>query len=446
MKRNFRSLLPALMLLALPAAAGAETAIDSTTTVRAQQDRHPGFQNETLVPITQFLGVDMEKLGDGNLSAHFYGWGRMDVADSRPTLNQGDGSRLDGGFTYGYLQYRFKGANALVRAGRLFVTEGIVNEQLDGVSARTDLPYGFAVSGFGGATVHNVDVPGAGSDGKGEGVFGGRVNYRQGGLLDLGLSGIYESSVHKLDSARTLAGSFGSHRLVAGDIWLSPHNMVQFSGHSSYNTETESIAEHSYLLQVTPHSDVILTANYDERNDRDYFYSSVLFANMLRNLGQESRILGGSATYTFGKNTEISADFRRYRRDIGKADRFGGDLRGTFYDNSVRTGLGYHYLRSSSDFAVLPVASSSGSFHEARCYAMRDTKSYFAALDVIGYFFKEPVDNGKNAWEALGSLGYRLTPQVALSGDLSYGRNPQYDDELKGLVRLTYNVNLGDSK
>lgn len=443
-KASFCRLLPALLLLSIPAAAGAETAVDSTTIVRAQQDRYPGFQSNTLVPVTQFLGVDMEKLGDGNLSAHFYGWGRMDLADHRPTLNQGEGNRLDGGFTYGYLQYRFKGANALVRAGRLFVTEGIVNEQLDGVSARTDLPYGFAVSGFGGATVHNVDVPGAGSDGKGEGVFGGRVNYRQGGLLDLGLSGIYESSAPKLDTAPNLAGSFGSHRLVAGDIWLSPHPSVQLSGHSSYNTETKGIAEHSYLLQVTPHSDVILTANYDEHNDRDYFYSSVLFANMLHNLGQDSRILGGSATYTFRKNTEISGDYRRYRRDIGKADRFGGDLRGTFYDNSVRTGLGYHYLRSSPDFA--PAASLSGSFHEARCYAMRDTKSYFATLDLIGYFFKEPVDNVKNAWEALGSLGYRVTPQLALSGDLSYGRNPLYDDEMKGLVRLTYNVNLGEMK
>jgi hypothetical protein len=444
MKKVFCRLLPALFLAALPAAVHAETSVDSTSILRFQQDSGAGSMDRSLVPITQFLGADFEKLGDGKLSAHLYGWGRLDLADHKGGIDA-ENRTVDGSLSYGYLQYRFDNANARARAGRIFVTEGIINEQVDGVSARTDLPYGFGVSGFGGANVHTASIPGAGTDGKGDGIFGGRVNYRKSGLLELGFSGIYESKAPapNVIPAGTVSGSYGDHRLLGADIWLNPLAMVQLSGHSSYNTETEKFAEHSYLVQVTPRKDLVLSANFDEHHDRDYFYSSILFSNMIKNLSQESRVIGGSATYTINKNTDLSGDYKNYKRDLGKADRFGGELRGNFLDNTLRTGISYHYLRASSDFAIVPADTASGSFHEARCYAMHDTKSYFASVDLIDYIFKKPVENRDSAWEALGSLGYHLTPDLAISGDLSYGQNPQYNDEVKGLIRLTYNMISG---
>jgi hypothetical protein len=76
---------------------------------------------------------------------------------------------------------------------------------------------------------------------------------------------------------------------------------------------------------------------------------------------------------------------------------------------------------------------------------MHDTKTYFAAVDAIDYIFKERVNNEKSAWEAMASLGYHLTPELAVSGDFSYGRNPDFIEDIKGLVRLTYNMTF-DSK
>ena len=214
--------------------------------------------------------------------------------------------------------------------------------------------------------------------------------------------------------------------------------MVQLSGRASYNTETSKLAEQSYLMQVTPGKDLLLSATFDQYNDRDYFFSSILFSDMLKKDGQQSRAAGASATYSTAKYGDVSADYKHYSRDAGKGDRFGGDWRGTFQDKSLRTGLGYHYLRTTPDFAILP--SASGSFHEIRCYALHDTKGYFASVDLIDYVFKEPVQGKDYAWEALAALGYHLTADLSLSGDLSYGKNPQYDNEVKGLLRLTYNT------
>jgi len=441
LKGVFSGLFPALCL-ALPSVVEAGGSLDSTTILNVQQSSLPGFQSKTLMPAIEFFGLDMDKLGDGNLSVHFYGWGQLDLADRQPSI-YGEQDRVDGSLTYGYLQYRFKYANAQAKAGRLFVNEGIINEQVDGAYAHTDLPYGFGVSAFGGATVHTVDVPNLGTDGKGNGIYGGRAFYRSGGLAEVGFSGVYESTAPAMAAANAIPGAFGNHRIVGPDVWLRPVSMLQLSGHTTINAETGGVAEHSYLAQLTPLKDLTVSASYEEYHDRDFFYSSIIFADMLKNLSQDSRIIGGSATYKLPYSLELSGDYKHYQRDIGQAERFGGELRGNFQDNTVRSGLSYHYLRASNAFAVVPVDSASGSYHEARGFLMRDTKTFVTSLDLIGYFFKEPVENKSQAWQLAGSLGYHLTPELALSGDLSYGQNPQYNDELRGLIRLTYNTNFG---
>src|ERR687887_152781 len=71
MKNLLCRMFPALFLLALPAAALADTSVDSTSIVRLFQDSRPGFARRDLAPATHFLGIDADKLGDGNLSLHF---------------------------------------------------------------------------------------------------------------------------------------------------------------------------------------------------------------------------------------------------------------------------------------------------------------------------------------------------------------------------------------
>jgi len=442
MKQTLCRLLSAASLLILPVAAlAAETAVDATTIFRFDQRDITGASKENLMPATQFLGLDVDKLADGNLSLHLYGWGRADLADKSYNKNT-----VDGSFTYGYLQYRFKEANADVCLGRLFVHEGIANEQVDGISARTDLPLGFSLSGFGGGTVHTKHLYGETSDGKGDSIIGGRAGYRYKGLLDLGVSAVYEDNAPKLTS--TLADGVTprytnvTHRLIGGDIRLSPFHMVELMGHTSYNTETRGVAEHSYLLTVKPVRGLVVSGEFNEYRDRSYLASWAMFSGTF-NPGDKSRSVGGIASYDLTKTIELAADYKHYTRELGNADRYGINARAGFLNNSVRTGFGYHYLRAGSGFAI--ATTPSASYHELHAFALHDSKTYFAALDGVDYIFKDKIYNEKSAWEGTASLGYHITPALALSGDVSYGRNPQFTEEIKGLARLTYNMTF-DSK
>ena len=119
-------------------------AVSTTTIAQTWKQDIPGFTKGTFTPVTEFVGVDVTKIGGKDaLSLHLYGWGRTDLADQ----SSSDGKHA-GDLTYGYLQYNFSQANAELKAGRFTVNQGVGNEQVDGVSARTDLRYGFTVSGF----------------------------------------------------------------------------------------------------------------------------------------------------------------------------------------------------------------------------------------------------------------------------------------------------------
>jgi opacity protein-like surface antigen len=442
MKLSCKHLFSACFLLALPGAAfSAEVSVDATSIVRIEKRADTGFAKKDIVPATQFLGLDVDKLADGNLSLHLSGWGREDIRDKSFDNDQATGS-----LTYGYLQYRLnKSSDA--RLGRFFVHEGIINEQVDGLSARADLPLGFGLSAFGGANVHTKKLFNEKSDGKGEAIYGGRANYRYKGMLELGASGLYETKApvltSMLDDGITHRYTNGNRRLVGGDVWFSPFKLVEAMGHTSFNTETKGVAEHTYLLNVKPLHHLVLTGEFNEHRERNFLYSWTMFSGAALNPAEKSRSVGGSASYEITKAIEVAADYKHYKRDIGNADRYGADVKLSFLDNSVRSGLGYHYLHAGKEFAI--GSNPSASYHELRVYALHDTKTYFSAVDLLDYIFKDRVYSEKSAWEAIGSLGYHLTPDLAVSGDFSYGRNPQFIEEIKGLVRITYNMTF-DSK
>ena len=430
MKILLTNLVFVIYLLVFPVAAmSEETSVDATTIFQFEQRAITGAPKKNLAPATQFLGLDVGKLADGNLSIHLYGWGRADLEDK--SYNN---DRYDGSLTYGFLQYRFKEANADIRAGRLFVREGIVNEQIDGLSAHTDLPRGFGISAFGGANVHTTHLYGENSDGKGDGIAGGRVNYRYKGMLDLGASGVYESTAPKLVSQTN-----GNHRLLGSDVWFSPYRMVDIIGHSSYNSTTKTISEHSYLLNIKPVNDLVLSGEFNEQHDRAYFYAWSMMSRSALNPADRSRSVGGSTSYQISKELGLVADYKHYTREIGNADRFGGTVKLSILNNELLSSIGYHYLRAGSGFAITGSNSTpSASYHELRGYIMHDPKTYFASVDALGYLFKEKVLNEKAAWEVTGSLGYHITSALAVSGNISYGRNPEFTEETKGLIRLTY--------
>ncbi|AAR36098.1 hypothetical protein KVP06_13690 [Geobacter sulfurreducens] len=413
----------ALAIASLPGMAGAaDVAVDATTLIRLEERSVPGFKDETLAPATQFLGIDVEKLADGNLSFHLYGWGRLDLADKST-----DGGSTDGDLAYAYLAYRFPRADGLLKLGRFYVYEGVAAEHVDGVSVRTDLAGGFTGSLFGGVPVRlNMT-----DRNKGDAIAGGRLGWRLPGYLEIGASALYEANT---DTG--LTGTPENYRqLVGGDIWLAPFRMVELRGTTSYNTATDGFAEHSYLLLVTPMKGVSVSGEYNDYN-LEHFLATTNNRSLF-NIDRDTtlRSYGGSVAWTVAKPLELIADYKRinyHRADRGNTHRYGGEVRMTLAERTVRAGLSYH--RADADV-------SANAYHEVRAYILRDATRYRASVDAIAHLYDDAVQpyGGDNAYEVIASLGWKMLPNLMLSGDISYGENPRLDSETRGVVRLVYN-------
>jgi hypothetical protein len=419
MKRLARYLV--LIAALLPSVAGAaDVGIDSNSLISFGQRSIPGFEKQTIVPATEFFGADLNKIGDGNLSFHMYGWGRVDLADR--STNEGS---TDGDLTYAYLKYHFSKANGQIRAGRFFVTEGVAAEQIDGVSAGTDLCRQFGISLFGGAPVQLDNS----SKSKGDYIYGGRMNVRLGGMFNLGVSALQEGNV----TVDTTTGEKRNRDMLGGDVWFSPIRMIEVTGHSNYNITTHAMAENSYLLTLKPIKTVTLTGSYNRARFSDYFTFSNVPQIFDPKSGDKQESYGGSASWAILKPLEVTADYRHIKRDsLGNRDRYGAEARYSLMDNKVRTGGSIH--RSSGGGGI-------NSYTELRSYGTYRGPKYQGSLDGIIQIYDHDIYGKSNAFQLIATAGYKILPELLVSGDISYGENPQYDNDLRGLIKLTYNFN-----
>lgn len=399
----------------------AETLVSGTTLLRFEQRSLPGFDKQQIIPATQFISLEAAGVGEPNLSVHLNGWGRADLAD-----NSSDKSS-DGSLSYGYLRYLFPKSNAEVKAGRLFVFEGVSSENIDGLYLKTELTNGFAISAFGGAPVH----PANSVDNRGDYIYGGRLSYLAPSFLELGISSLYEQGL----ISGPITNLRDTRQLLGADFWLKPHQIADLKGRLSYDTINRGIAEQSWLLALKAGSISTVTIHYSQYEFKELFAASSLRSLFNPDIAGKQKTVGASYNLQISKPFELTASFKHYDRDTtGTADRYGAEGRLSLLSGKGLSG--FSYFRISAPTGV-------NSFHEARAYMLYDTAVYSTSIDGIMHLYDEAINGKASGFELQGSTGYRLRPDLKLSCDLSYAQNPAYSSEVKGMVRLTFNYNSG---
>jgi hypothetical protein len=267
---------------------------------------------------------------------------------------------------------------------------------------------------------------------KGDFIAGGRFGYRYGGLLDLGISGLDETGSPYSGSKNPQLNK-DDRQLLGGDIWFAPHKLVEISGRSSYNITNSEFAEHAYNLSYRPFSGLTTAVSFTDVKLKNYFAFTNTPPTLFNpNTNDTYQSQGFTATYRIAAvpfPTDITFDYKHYKRDsTGNSDRFAGELRLKPTDK-VTTGLA---------FARVEAAQGIMSYSEPRVFVMYGSGPFSVNLDAIADFYDDPVYNKDYAYEITGGCGYQLTPSLRLSGEATYAENPQYNNESRALLRLTY--------
>lgn len=402
-----------LLLAAAPAMAETVVTGQSDTILRIGRTAEKKFD----FPAYEYLriGIATSDSNGGTLSANFGGWGRV-------SLDDGSGREYrktyENDLQYGYISYQAAKNNLIATAGRQFVTEGVATERLDGIYFRSDLYAGLAVSAFAGnSVVTEPNLPG------GAVVFGGRVSHTLPQYFTIGFSALRSP------------GDIAPEREELGaDIWLHPVKSVDITGRSTFNSIKHDWMEHAYAVSVAPIDKFRISADVSHIKYRHYFSdiqtSSVfkLVAGVI-NPNEELTSIGAILSFAPEKNLSLSADYKRFEYEIAdSADYFGAKL-AYAKPESYAAGASIHRMDGRQDKLR---------YTEFRVYATKEFHNADLTLDLIDIHYDKSVNSRSNAFTATAAVGYRVDKNLKFAADIDYSTNPDTDNEVRALVKMTY--------
>lgn len=391
----------ALVLGAHPVEAG-DISFESRTYVPAR-----GTDGENShVLIYEYVAVDTEDALLPGLYLRAGGWGRADLADET------FGRKTNGELQYAFLGWRAAQLNAEVRAGRISVTAGAARyEVLDGLQLGSDLPAGFDVLVYGGIPVE-IDENSRSKDR----LFGARVSQGVSGLYRLGLSYLKEQ-----DNGTTIREEVGS------DLFFAPLSLVRITGTSLYNVINDQPSRHDYRLTLVPFGRVRLVATWEETDYRHYFQAPknpALEPIHNERLGK----FGGEIDVALGLGFTLSGGYTVFHYDLsGDAQAYGARL--DWAHKATTAGGGYRIVHGdlARDRYQQASLSATQAFGPLRLSAGAERLEY-----------ETPINRGKIATTGTLGLSYNATRSLELSASAEYGKTPEFDREVKGLLAVLW--------
>jgi hypothetical protein len=419
--RLLLGLCSAALLLLLPAVLpapcrAADITLSSRTYLLYYEREVVGGEKNKYAPLYEYLSGDASNLGEKPVAFHFYGWGRLDLADD--TDDKGSGGEIGSA----YLQYLHPTGNAEMRLGRFFFTEGVAAEILDGVFLKTTTPTGFGLSLYGGVPVEKSIT----STDTGDSLYGGRVFYARKGFAEIGFTYLMEK------------GDFqGEDReILGGDLWVRPFTPVELLGRIAYNNATSGIAQQRYVLRLFPFTKLEVAVGYENYNYKDLFQTSLNPAFLSPTLDNTDEVQSVFAVVDYliteGLTVEVGVkSIRHDRDDPGDATRADLGLRYAYNDKKDVAGL---------SAAVVSADRDENEYNEYRAFATCTRGIWRFTLDALTQQYKKAISGVDDAYQVVGTAGWQVLPNLKVSGDLTYTRSPQFSKDFAGLIRASLDL------
>lgn len=387
---------------------------ESTTILRMRTT----IDKKDFFPAYEYLRLNLtDNRSDGSGVSFYLGaWGRLDLGDKSTSINP------EGDLQYAYLSYRAPKNNSTASIGRQFISEGVAAERIDGLYLRNDFQYGIGAAAFVGKAVitePNADPKFQG----GEIVYGTRISQTDNKYYTIGLSALKSE---REDDSR--------YREEEGvDLWLRPLKPVDLTGRSTYNSITSGWMEHSYAATYSPLPALRIGADYSHIRFKDYLYgvttSALSITNPVWKSNERQTAVGANAAYTGIKNLTVAADYKFYSyNQSGDASYFGGKVSYSFPEN-LTVGGGFH--RMEGDINRLR-------YSEFRAFVSKKIGHADLTVDANNTNYDESINGIRNSYVITGAALYELNRKLKVGADLEYSRNPDFDREVRALVKAIY--------
>jgi len=417
-----KNLLPALVAIALllplllaGTVLAADLSLSSKTYGLVYEREVAGGQKDRYVPLYEYLSADAANLGGKPLSFHFYGWGRVDLdKDSGSGSTSGEVGSI-------YLEYLHPEGNAQGKLGRFFLTEGAAMEIIDGAFVKATTPVGLGVSLYGGIPVEYSILNNTSA---GDSLYGGRVFFARPGFVELGASYLKEKGPFQ-----------GKDReLVGGDLWLRVASPVELTGQATYNRSVSEMASQRYAVRIVPGATFDISAGYESYTYKGLFQPALNPAFVSPSLDNSDKVqtIFGIVDWAFvpGWTLEVAGkSIRHDKSDPGKANRGEVGLRHSYNDKKDTAGLSAAFVSADRE---------ENEYQEYRGFATYSPAKLRLTLDALTQQYKKEINGKKNQYQVVATAGYQLLAALHLSGNLTYTKSPDFQEDWAGLLRVNY--------
>ena len=286
----------------LPGYAQPNVSVHSQTLVRGFERDTVDKEDALVLPVYQYVGLDVGDVEMEKLTLHVYGWGRTGLAGSDFYEDNPHGDLM-----YGYAQWALPHNAIQLRLGRQQMIAATSNETVDGLLMEAGVGDSIALTAYGGLLPGFEDETFSSE----ASLFGGRAGYGMGALCDVGFS---YKSIH--GDGETL------DERVAMDMSWSPIPLLTLTGVSQYNMKTKGWAEHAYDARVYV-SNYILHPYFQRFEYEDLFSGPPKTVNPFSALAETEEILtlaGGELFWRGLSRVDLGAKVESYTHDKTDTD------------------------------------------------------------------------------------------------------------------------------
>lgn len=410
-------------VLSLPVSiSAAEIRVKSDTLFRGFERDTAAEKEAAVLPVYEYLQIDVDTPDEPGLAFHLYGWGRADLADNDYYTDATEGELL-----YGYLEYSRQTARFNAKLGRQHVFAGVANEVLDGLRISSDLGRYFSGSLFGGQQVALSSEQGR----SGDSIYGGRLAHHLAGRYDLGVS--YKKIRNDSVDAEEMTG-------VDLAAYL-PHD-VSLYGISTYNLASDDWGEHSYELRF-PLGPMALRPYFQQFQYEDYFGTGANSASPFRFLadsGEELTVGGADLTLPVGSAWVVVGKFKHYDYKVL-------DDTSPFY-GAQATWSGEQQCRIGGEVGYMNGEVAQNDYYLVRVFAYWDqlpdvAPVGFVSGDVVYVGYDEAIYGADNSlFASLGAGQKFMDEALELKLSADYSSDPYFDHDLRGMLTASYRFGL----
>jgi hypothetical protein len=426
-----------LALLAGPALRADTIDVTSTTMLRLGEQTRGGqpLQEPSLVtvaPVFEIMSITARDVTNpvfDDLSVVISTWGSADLADDRRWDN-GTTSALTGDVMTGYVQGKLLDRRLTLRLGREHVTTGVARMlHLDGAEAIAQLPLGVRLSGYAGVPVSQrfasrgtlVSWNPTGGDF----AFGGRAAWA------LPFAGFPGRGLELGASANFVRDDGDPVREeLAGDFRLQPYNGdLTFSGLAAYSLWDERVSEVAGRAFWSATRRLLVEA------EARYYAPDLFLArnSILAVFSSEDRaVFGGGASYDLARGLTLGANYRlALEPDEDDGDYIGheADARLEWVRGATRAGG-----------EVLFLDAFENGYVALRVFGRQDFGRFFAAADVLGHLFRDPVNGEDGAITGALTAGVNLARGFSAVVSGRAGMTPYLEQTFDVMAKLAYNA------